>query len=63
MEPSNAPQLVKIGPGADDVLPLGRAEKVLQLLMERDPELLAWLIGQTATSVPARNRRALRAPQ
>jgi hypothetical protein len=53
---------VKIGPAEDDILPRSRAEKVLQLLMERDPELLAALIGEAATGAAPRRPRARRAP-
>lgn len=53
---------VKIGPAQDDILPKSRAEKVLQLLMERDPELLAALIGEAATGATPKRIRARRAP-
>jgi hypothetical protein len=50
--------MVKIGDSEDDVLPLARAAKVLQLLMEREPELFAYLLGQAMTGAePRRPRR------
>jgi hypothetical protein len=50
--------MVKVGTADDDVLPLSRAERVLQLLMERDPELFAYLLGQAMTGAePRRPRR------
>jgi hypothetical protein len=50
--------MVKIGAAEDDVLPLNRAAKVLQLLMEREPELFAYLLGQAMTGAePRRPRR------
>lgn len=53
---------VKIGPAQDDILPKSRAERVLQLLMERDPELLAALIGEAATGAIPRRHRPRKAP-
>lgn len=50
--------MVQIGTAEDDVLPLNRAARVLQLLMERDPELFAYLLGQAMTGAePRRPRR------
>lgn len=56
--PDNDRMMVKVGTADDDVLPLSRAERVLQLLMERDPELFAYLLGQAMTGAePRRPRR------
>jgi hypothetical protein len=49
--------MVQVGPAEDDVLPLGKAEKVLALLLESDPELFAWLVGQAVTGSPPRRPR------
>lgn len=56
--PDNDRIMVQIGAAEDDVLPLNRAARVLQLLMERDPELFAYLLGQAMTGAePRRPRR------
>ena len=55
---ANQAVMVKIGPAEDDVLPLGKAEKVLRLLFDKDPELFAWLLGEAMTGeAPRRPRR------
>jgi len=54
----NPAGMLQIGPAEDDVLPLGKAGKVLRLLLEKDPELFAWLLGEAMTgAAPRRPRR------
>ena len=52
------PVMVRVGDAADDVLPLGTAERVLRSLLEKDPELFAWLVGEAITNaLPRKPRR------